>query len=640
MVLGIASACGGQLRAHEPAPEGDYLGELRIEGNHAIETSALEPALALHETLRDGAALDPYLLTADAERIRAAYLKRGFFEAKVATRVEHRGAHVQIVVFTVTEGRRAVTRVEIAGLPPEVPLPRARALVALRDGAPFDYDAYDAAKQPLTALVENAGYAQARVDGRVVADPATATATVRYEIGPGVRCTFGAIRISGQLQESLAAAVRARLRFATGDRYSVSALEESQAEIYDLGRFSTVQIRPEHVDGAAVQGAAPDDAVDDAMDDAVDDAVIDVAVELVLANRHELHAGGGFGIEPALYEARVRGGGSLVPASLPLATLALDARVAATNPHIFDQSQLEPRLRGLVSLQYLDLLWPRLRGEVEAGADYQTVDAYTWAGEHLKLGLGLPLGPRWLQLRVGWVLEHLTFSNRKISTMTRELGLDGPQLRGAYQASLVADLRDNPIEPHRGAYVDLRVTKGTRLAGGDLTYLQVTPELRGYVSFGGIVVAARARAGAILGDVPVTERYFSGGTTGHRGFSERQLAPSAKDCAGADSAVAIGGAGLIEVGVELRRQLGTLWAIPIGANVFLDGGDVQCTPEALDIGQLNWAVGAGGWAKLAGDLKVRIDLGYRVNSTRLYNLASDPHLVGNIAFHLGVGEVY
>jgi len=628
VVLGIASACGGQLRAREPAPGEDYLGEIRIEGNHAIEDSALEPALALHETLRDGAAIDPYLLTADAERIRAAYLKRGFFEAKVATRVEHRGAHVQIVVFTVTEGRRAVTRVEIAGLPPELPLPRARALVALRDDAPFDYDAYDAAKQPLAALVENAGYAHARVDSRVVADPATATATVRYEVTPGVRCTFGTIRIAGELQESLAAAVRARLRFASGDRYSVSALEASQAEIYDLGRFSTVQIRPEHVDGAAAPGTTSDDAV------------IDVTVELALANRHELHAGGGFGVELALYEARVRGGGSLVPASLPLATLAIDARVAATNPHIFDQSQLEPRLRGLVSLQYLDLLWPRLRGEVEAGADYQTIEAYTWTGEHVRLGLGSPLGARWLQLRVGWVLEHVTFSNRKLSTMIRELGLDGPQLRGAYQASLVADLRDNAIEPHRGAYVDLRITKGTRLAGGDLSYLQLTPELRGYVSLGGIVIAARARAGAIFGDVPVTERYFSGGTTGNRGFSERQLAPSANDCAGADSTFAIGGAGLIETGVELRRQLGTVKAIPIGANIFLDGGDVQCTPQNLDVRQLNWAVGAGGWAKLAGDLKIRLDLGYRLNSTKLYSFSSDPHLLGNIAFHLGVGEVY
>jgi outer membrane protein assembly factor BamA len=637
VVLGIASACGGQLRAPAPAPGVDYLAAIRIEGNHAIETGALEPALALHEAIREGATLDPYVLTLDSERIRAAYLRRGFWDAKVTTRIEHRGDHAQIVVFTVTEGRRAVTRVEIAGLPPEVPLASARAQVAFEDGAPFDYDTYEAAQQPLTALVANAGYAHARVSGKVIADRAAATATARYEIDPGVRCTFGTIRIASPLPASLDAAVRARLRFATGDRYSASALEASQAEIYDVGRFSMVQVGPVPEAGAATEGA-----------------VVDVVVDLALANRHELHAGFGVGVEPATYEARVRGGGSLVPAGLPLMTLAADTHVAATIPRNFDLNQLEPKIRGLVSLQYLDLLWPRLRGEVEAGADYQMVEAYTWVGEHVGAGLGSPLGPRWLQLRVGWVLEHLTFIKLDPAldskaapgcpmmtpaggeTLAQRLGLCRDPLRGAYQASLVADLRDNPIEPHRGAYLDLRVTRGTRLAGGDLTYLQLTPELRGYASLGGTVLAARARAGMIFGDVPVTERYYSGGTSGQRGFSERRLSPVASAVIdGKLHTQVIGGAGLIETGVELRRPLGTLWTLPVGANVFLDGGEVTDSARDLDPWQLDWAIGAGVWAKLVGDLKIRIDVGYRLN-----HQSSAADLFANVAPHIGVGEVY
>jgi len=640
--LGVASACGGQLHTHEPGV--DYLAAIRLEGNHAIATGALEPALALHEVIREGGALDPYLLTADTERIRAAYFRHGFFEATVGSGVEHRDAHTQVAVFTITEGRRAATRVEITGLPPEVAPARARELVALADGAPFDYDAYDAAKQPLTVLVENAGYAHAEVDGKVDADPQTATATVRYMVDPGVRCTFGKITIGGKFPASLTAAVQARLRFTEGESYSVSAIEETQAEIYGLGRFSTVQIVPDLGGGAAV---------------------VTVTVELALGNRHELHGGGGLGYEPLTYEARLRGGGSLMPARLPLMTLAADARVALTIPHDFDQTQIEPKVRGLASLSYLDLFWPRLRGEVEVGADFQTVEAYTWTGEHTRLGLGAPLGARWLQLRVGWLLDYLQFSGLNGSldsammpgcpaatppggeTPAQRLGLCHAQLRGAYQASLVADLRDNPIEPHRGVYVDLRVVKGTRFAGGDLTYLQLIPELRGYVSLGGTVIAARARVGAIFGDVPVTERYFSGGSVGQRGFSDRRLAPTALACASPtppapmnDTSALIGGAGLIETGVELRRQLATLWTFPVGANVFLDGGDVQCMPQALDVRQLNWAVGAGGWAKLIGDLKIRIEAGYRLNSTTLYPRDVDTHLLGNLAFHLGVGEVY
>lgn len=621
----------------------DTLQAIRIEGNHAISTDALEPALALHAAIHDGLAIDPYLLTVDTERIRAAYLKRGFFGVQVDSRVEHRDDHAQVVVFKITEGRRAVTRVEIAGLPPELSLARARGLVALREGEPFDYERYDEAKQPLLALVENAGYANAELDGTVTVDPDKATVTARYEVQPRVRCTFGKVHVrvgcTGHLPASLEAAVQARLRFATGDRYSTSAIEASQAEIYDLGRFSAVTIGPDHCPGATA-------------DDAIDGNVIDLVVEVAEANRHELHAGGGFGYEPATYEARLRGGGSLVPAAQPLMTLAADARVAVTIPHDLDPEQLQPKIRGLVSLQYLDLLWPRLRGDVEVGADYQTVEAYTWTGPHVRLGLGSPLGPRWLQLRVGWVLEYLWFSisdpavNPRTSSdpgLAHALGLvPDHQLRGAYQASLVADLRDNPIEPHRGFYADLRVTKGTRLAGVDLTYLQLTPELRGYLSLGGVVLAARARVGAIFGDVPVTERYYSGGTSGQRGFSERRLSPEATGTAddGKPHTQVIGGAGLIEAGVELRRQLGTLGSLPVGANVFLDGGDVTYAVEQLDPGHLHWAVGTGVWAKLVGDLKLRIDLGYRLNRTGPYEPSYTTGTFANFAPHIGVGEVY
>jgi translocation and assembly module TamA len=622
-----ASACGRAPRV--AAPAADQLAALRIEGNRAIATDALAPALALHDAIAIGGAIDPYVLTADAERIRAAYLKRGFFAVRVTTRIERAGG-AQVAVFAVVEGRQAAARVEIAGLPAEVPLARARALVAVADGAPFDYAGFTAAKQPLAALVENAGYAHVEVRGTAIADPDAATATLRYEVHPGVRCTFGEIRVAGTLEGSLLAAVIARVRFATGDRYSVAVLEQAQAEIYELGRFSTVQIVPDRTSSAAV---------------------IDVAIELSEANRHEVHAGFGAGYEQDSSELRVRGGGSYVPAAHPLFTLASDLRVALTVLQGFDTLDLQPKIRGLVSVQRLDLFRPRLRGELAGGADYQTVEAYTWIGEHVRLGLGSPLGPRWLQLRIGWLLEHVAFDPKAVlevagadgRTEGERLGIedDRAQLLGEYQASLVADLRDNPIEPRRGAYLDLRAAVGTPFALGDLTYIRLTPELRGYATIGGVTIAARARVGAILGEVAATQRFYSGGTAGQRGFPVRRLSPTVPaGCLTADAGcVVVGGAGLIEAGVELRRQIGRLWSTPVGLNVFLDGGDVTDQPRQLDPSRLYWAVGAGIWGKLVGDLKIRIDLGYRINRTAL----PDPHARPrgeDVQLHLGVGETY
>jgi len=645
VALGVACACGGPQRVRSPGV--DHLDAIRVEGNRAIETGALEPALALHETLRDGAAVDPYLLAADTERIRIAYWKRGFFDARVTTRIERSG-HAQTVVFAVVEGRRAATRVEIGGLPPELALPRARALVELGDGEPFDYEAYDAGKLALKTAVEDAGYAHAEVPATVLADAAAAIATVRYAIAAGGRSRFGAIRITGTARPQLVAAVRRRLTFASGDRFSATALERSQAQIYELGRFSTVQLVPDRSGGET----------------------IDVTVELAEANRHEFHAGGGVGAENGIYELRARVGYSVVPASHPLLTAAIGVRGALTTS---DFDEIEPKARVLASLQRLDLFLPRVRGEIAGGLDYQTVEAYGWTGETARLGLGAPLGPSWLQLHLGWLFQRVDFTlsadQRDILALspptcdpleppcptygerlgiTDAAGHTGRQILGAYQASVIADLRDNAIDPRRGAYLDLRATAGTRLAGSVLEYLQLTPEARGYASLGGVVIAARARLGAILGDVPVTERYYSGGTTGHRGFAPRRLSPIAKGevVRLVDGmierdlrSVVIGGAGLIETGVELRRHLGTVWSLPIGANLFLDGGDVTETTDQLDPWNLYWAVGAGLWSKVVGDLKFHVDLGYRLNRTE-----SDPleatTLRSKIAWQIGVGEAY
>jgi outer membrane protein assembly factor BamA len=611
----LVAACGGAQHAGAPAAA-DRLGGIRIEGNRAIASPALERGLALYQAQHDGpAVVDPYLVSVDTDRIRAAYLRRGFFAVTVATRIDRDAPAGPIVVFAIAEGPRALTRVEIAGLPRELTAAAARAKVALPEGAPFDYDTYEAAKQPLIALLRNAGYAHADVRGRI--DSAAGDAHVHYELAPGPRCTFGQIRIAAPIDDRLAAAVRARLQVAPGDQFATSALEDSQAELYALGRFSTVQLVP----------------------DLAGDAVIDVAVELALTSRHEVHAGGGLGYDPVSYEVHGRGGGSWIPAGLPLLGLATDARVTVTMPHDFNGDDVLLKLRGLVSVSYLDLFRPRLRGELEVGADYQTVEAYTWAGEHVRIGASTPLGVRWLTLRAGWVLEQLQLEpDPGLDDATRQrLRLDRDQRRGAYEASIVADLRDDPFEPRRGLYVELRAARGTRFALGQLDYWQVTPDVRGYLALGEVVVAARARFGAILGEVPVTERYYSGGTAGQRGFAYRRLSPMASV---GDHSVVVGGAGLIETGLELRRRIGELWAVPIGANLFLDGGDVADHVDQLDPTSLYWAVGAGAWGKLIGDLKLRVDLGYRLNDRG----PDDPLRLGswsdNLALHIGIGEAY
>ena len=103
------------------------------------------------------------------------------------------------VIYTVEEGQRAITKVVIEGLgnDPELPVSRVREVLPLADGQPFDYATYDLAKEPLMRVVEDAGYAHARLDATVYADRANDTAIVHLAYTLGPKCKFGPIEISG-----------------------------------------------------------------------------------------------------------------------------------------------------------------------------------------------------------------------------------------------------------------------------------------------------------------------------------------------------------------------------------------------------------------------------------------------------------
>jgi outer membrane protein assembly factor BamA len=605
-LLAAVIGCGKKPRVHQPGEE--WLAEIRLEGNTAIATGDLVPGLALKRNLDAGRGLDPYQLTVDRDRLRAAYVKAGFFEVTVTPRVDLVGGE-QHVVFVIVEGQRSKLQVEIQGLPPEVSLAKARALIEAKDGAPFDYDAYDAAKEPMAALVGNAGYPHVALEPAVVVDKARGVAVARFAFEPGPRATFGPYEISGT-DGDLAEAIEGRLAFRPGELYSATALADTQKALYDLGRFATVRVEPILTAGA----------------------VVPIRISVTLATRHEIKLGGGLGYDPINFEARLRVGGSYVNAAHPLWTFAADLRPAIAVEH--DLENPLTKVRALVSASRMELFRPRIRGELELSADYLTVEAYTSKGPRFRAGVSAPLGVSWLQLRAGWLIEYLWFTNIEVlQPVESELRLDDNQRRGAYELSIAADLRDNSLYPRSGVYAQIRASVGTFLAGSDIDYRQITPELRGYLPLpAGIVLALRGRFGAIFGEVPVTERYFAGGANSHRGFPERRLSPGA---ATKDGAVVIGGAALVETGAELRIPLGKLGPVDFGTEVFLDGGDVTNLPKELDVLHLHWATGVGLTVKIKG-VKARVDMGYRLNRTG----PGEPQAGENFPFHIGVGDTY
>ncbi len=608
-VLLLVPACASHPK-HAPGDE--YVKKIKINGNKALSSKTLVAGIALDRAKKHGRAPDPYLVETDRDRIRGEYLRRGFLDVDVRPRVERDG-DAATIVYDVEEGVRAATRVVIRGLPPDVPMERVRKKLPLKDGGPFSYEKYELAKEPLIGVVEDAGYAHAKLDATIYADRAAHEAVVALDYSPGPKSTFGTVTINGVSGE-LADAVRNRLQFVEGQQYSTGLVTQSQRNLYALGRFSTVQItHPENTD--------PN---------------IPITVSVTQSPRHTVELGGGFGIDPVAYEVRGRAGYSIVGWPFPLDTVTLEARPAYAI--LRDGDTYEPRMRALARLERQDLFWTYAKGDVEGGYNYLSQLAYTSYGPRARLGFSSPLldKRRTLNVQVGWGIERLEFRNISEAidpTLQMELGLDRPERIGAYSQAITLDLRDHPIEPKLGMYAEVRAAEGTKYAGGAFEYLQLVPEVRGYVPVGPVVLASRLRVGAIRGEVPVTERFFAGGASSQRGFGERMLAPFVVDADGKD--IPYGGAALLETGLEARMHVTTWRKMPISTVVFLDGGDVAEGARDIDPMNLHWAVGTGlRLHTIVGP--IRADLGRRI--TRTGPLEPEPG--SKLAFHLSVGEAF
>ena len=614
--LGVAFVLGAAC--HHPPPHHpgeEWLAAIEFEGNHALKAGDLREGLALHRAQDQGAAPDPYLVTIDGERIKGAYLRMGYLEVDVHSRVERHG-DATTVIYKIDEGPRATTRVRISGLPedPDLPVAKVREKLALKDGQPFDYAAYDAAKELLLGVVQDAGYAHATLDPHVIVDRANHEAIVDLAYDPGPKCKFGKIDIQG-VTGDLADSIDERLALEPGQQFSNAAIAETQRAIYDMKRFSNVRVLPDKSDGDT----------------------IDVHISVSESARNEVSLGGGFGIDPATYEVRGRAGYSILGWPFPLYDFDIDLRPAYAV--LRDGSGYEPRVRALATLTRMDLFYPFISGAVQGGYNYLVLEGWTEYGPVARVGVESPLGVKALKLRVGWEFQQVGF--RRISPLigpvtAAEIGIDHPETLGKYAQALVLDLRDSPIEPHEGMYGELKIAEGGAFAGGSEQYEQITPELRGYLPILNVVLAARARYGAFFGDIPPSERYYSGGATTQRGFSERRLAPTRSgDVNGQFRSIPIGGGALIESNIELRTELGKIKGMGVGGVVFLDGGDVTETRRELDVLNLNWAAG-GGLRVFTLIGAVRADFGYRLNRTG----PLDPEPGSHYAFHISIGEAY
>ncbi len=140
------------------------------------------------------------------------------------------------------------------------------------------------------------------------------------------------------------------------------------------------------------------------------------------------------------------------------------------------------------------------------------------------------------------------------------------------------DTTDNPLDPTRGVRVIASAAGYSKALGSTVNLLQAKAQASAYYSFdeeARTVLAGRVAlgslAGATIGQIPSSRRFFAGGGGSVRGFAHRSLSPLGP------GGIPIGGLSLFEASLEARIKI----TDTIGIVPFVDAGSAfaTSTPE-------------------------------------------------------------
>ena len=199
-----------------------------------------------------------------------------------------------------------------------------------------------------------------------------------------------------------------------------------------------------------------------------------------------------------------------------------------------------------------------------------------------------------------------------------------PEVRlSKVSASLIRDLRDDPLDPSTGTMMIVDGEIAARAIGSEVgfvqTYMQgfyyhrLPSQRRVVVALGARVGLAhgfvRALDGVIVQDLPASERFFAGGDTTVRGFTLDRLGDERTITT---SGFPTGGNSVVVLNSELRVAV----VGPLQATGFVDAGNVFPRASDLEFTDLRPTAGFGVMYRSPVG-PIRVDLGFNLNPREL-----------------------
>ncbi len=252
LAMGVWGAPG--VRAADPQ---SYRVDIAPTGNSAMDAT-LHAASDLI-SLRSSAPVSPLGLIAraraDTDRLKTVLESNGYYQSSIAVQIDGMALNDPALVDSLTalpknrDARVTVAfelgplyhlgRITVDG---ELP-PAASGALQLKPGAPAVAASVLGAGAHLRSVLEEDGYAFAKVDPPAAYEDQTAPLLdITFHVEAGPRVNIGDIRLEGlhRLHEKL---IRRRLLLKTGEQFRASAVERARQDLLTLGIFAAVSVQ-------------------------------------------------------------------------------------------------------------------------------------------------------------------------------------------------------------------------------------------------------------------------------------------------------------------------------------------------------------------------------------------------------------
>jgi outer membrane protein insertion porin family len=541
--------------------------QIVLQGNTVFPSKKIKKEMALREPGWFNHWYTPWItshpfredqLNTDVDNLRDRYLEAGYLSVTVKKKVTRSAdGREAFVTIDITEGPQSKTGAITFEGNTVFSAKDLSDKLSLKSGAPFNERLLDEDKYRIISAYSNKGYLYAQVD--VDRTPQDDTIAVRYRITEDKQVRIGRIILKGN-ERTKDYVIMRELLVKPGDPYDYGAILSSQQRIYRLGYFRLAKFEPVH--------PGEKDYLQDML----------LTVEEGPAGYGEVSFGYGD-------LDKLRG-------SIEVGYRNLWGTAEYTSLR-YEQSDILKRAiynyRKPWFLDYrLDANFSLIWSDSER-LNSDTREVY-YKTRKTAVSFGVEKSYEHFKPSLTYQFENVVnYDVLQAAMITPDDS--GRVLVSSITPAVLWDLRDDIFNPHKGALFGIALKDALSILESQADFIKLTVQGSWFLPLNSSVLAFSARGGAgwpfrSTPELPLHERFYVGGSTTVRGFTQDSIGPAERDSSG--NLIPQGGQSMAIFNLELRLNPGE----GVGLVFFVDAGNAWPGQEIL-FGDLRSSYGIG-----------------------------------------------